>query len=156
MATKIFVNLPVSDLKKSITFFRGLGFTFNAQFTDETGACMVVSDDIFVMLLTRSKFKSFTPKEICDATKSTEVLVCLSSESRQKVDELVRKAVAAGGKTHQEPQDHGFMYGHGFQDLDGHIWELAYMEPSAHQAILESAGKYSRGLGLIRWKYLLT
>ena len=131
MATKIFVNLPVSDLKKATAFFTSLGFTFNSQFTDETAACMVVADDIFVMLLTRPKFKTFTPKEICDATKSTEVLVCLSSESRQKVDELVRKAVAAGGKTHQEPQDHGFMYGHGFQDLDGHIWELAYMEPSA-------------------------
>ena len=131
MATKIFVNLPVSDLKKSMAFFTSLGFTFNAQFTDETAACMVVSDDIFVMLLTKAKFKSFTPREICDATKSTEVLVCLSAESRQKVDELVRKAVAAGGKTHQEPQDHGIMYGHGFQDLDGHIWELAYMEPGA-------------------------
>jgi predicted lactoylglutathione lyase len=131
MAPKIFVNLPVSDLKKSMTFFTSLGFAFNAQFTDETAACMVVSDDIFVMLLTKPKFKAFTPKEICDATKSTEVLVCLSAESRQKVDELVRKAVAAGGKTYQEPQDHGFMYGHGFQDLDGHIWELAYMEPSA-------------------------
>ncbi|HMF90466.1 MAG TPA: VOC family protein [Candidatus Angelobacter sp.] len=131
MATKIFVNLPVSDLKKSMAFFTSLGYTFNAQFTDETAACMVVSDDIFVMLLTKPKFKSFTPKEICDATKSTEVLVCLTSESRQKVDELVRKAVAAGGKVHQEPQDHGFMYGHGFQDLDGHIWELFYMEPSA-------------------------
>jgi len=131
MATKIFVNLPVSSLKKSMEFFTSLGFKFNAQFTDETAACMVVSDDIFVMLLTKPKFKSFTPKEICDATKSTEVLVCLSTESRQQVDELVRKAVAAGGKRHQEPQDHGFMYGHGFQDLDGHIWELAYMEPSA-------------------------
>ena len=131
MATKIFVNLPVSDLRKSTAFFTSLGFTFNSQFTDETAACMVVADDIFVMLLTRPKFKTFTPKEICDATKSTEVLVCLSSESRQKVDELVRKAVAAGGKTHQEPQDHGFMYGHGFQDLDGHIWELVYMEPGA-------------------------
>src|SRR5215467_6267209 len=131
MAKKIFVNLPVSDLKKSMTFFTSLGFTFNSQFTDETAACMVVSDDIFVMLLTKPKFKSFTPREICDATKSTEVLVCLSAESRQKVDEFVRKAVAAGGKTHQEPQDHGFMYGHGFQDLDGHIWELVYMEPSA-------------------------
>jgi uncharacterized protein len=130
MSAKIFVNLPVNDLKKSKAFFAGLGFTFNAQFTDETAACMIVSDDIFVMLLTRPKFKSFTPREICDATKSTEVLVCLSTESRQKVDELVRKAVAAGGKPHQEPQDHGFMYGHGFQDLDGHIWELACMEPN--------------------------
>ena len=144
MAAKIFVNLPVSDLKKSMAFFTSLGFTFNAQFTDETAACMVVSDNIFVMLLTRPKFKSFTPKQICDATKSTEVLVCLSAESRQEVDELVRKAVAAGGKTHQEPQDHGFMYGHGFEDLDGHIWELAYMEPSAIKqpaATLASAQK---------------
>jgi len=121
MAVKIFVNLPVNDLKRSMAFFTSLGYSFNAQFTDETAACMVISDDIFVMLLTRPKFKSFTPKEICDATKSTEVLVCLSCGSRQEVDELVRKAVAAGGKMHQEPQDYGFMYGHGFQDLDGHI-----------------------------------
>jgi len=146
MPTRIFVNLPVSDLKKSMAFFTSLGFTFNAQFTDETAACMVVSDDIFVMLLTNPKFKSFTPKEICDATKSTEVLLCLTAESRQKVDELVRQAVGAGGKTHQEPQDHGFMYGHGFQDLDGHIWELVYMEPSAIKqpgAHLASAGRPS-------------
>jgi uncharacterized glyoxalase superfamily protein PhnB len=85
----------------------------------------------FAMLLTRDKFKTFTPKEICDATKSTEVLVCLSCESRDNVNELVRKAIAAGGATYNQPQDHGFMYGHGFQDLDGHIWELIYMEPSA-------------------------
>jgi predicted lactoylglutathione lyase len=94
---------------------------------------MIVTDDIFVMLLTEAKFKTFTPKEICDAKKATEVLVCLSMESRAKVDEMVRKAVAAGGTTYNEPQDHGFMYGHGFQDLDGHIWELIYMEPSAVQ-----------------------
>jgi predicted lactoylglutathione lyase len=92
---------------------------------------MIVGEDIFVMLLTHAKFKTFTPKAICDATKSTEVLVCLSSESREKVNEMVRTAVAAGGTTYNEPQDHGFMYGHGFQDPDGHIWELIYMEPSA-------------------------
>jgi predicted lactoylglutathione lyase len=131
MATKIFVNLPVSNLKKSIEFFTKLGFTFNPQFTDETATCMIVGEDIFVMLLTKEKFKTFTPKEICDATKSTEVLVGLSADSREKVDELVRKAVAAGGTTHKEPQDHGFMYGHGFQDLDSHIWEIFYMDPSA-------------------------
>ncbi len=131
MATKIFVNLPVQDLDQSIAFFTQLGFSFNAQFTDETATCMIVSDDIFVMLLTKEKFKTFTPNEICDATKSTEVLVCLSSESRADVDEMVRKAVAAGGTTYNEPQDHGFMYAHGFQDLDGHIWEIMYMEPSA-------------------------
>ena len=131
MATKIFVNLPVKDLKKSIEFFTKLDFKFNAQFTDETAACMMVGEDIFVMLLTHDKFKIFTPKEICDATKSTEVLVCLSAESRENVNAMVGKAVAAGGTTYNEPQDHGFMYGHGFQDLDGHIWELIYMEPSA-------------------------
>ena len=134
MATKIFVNLPVKDLKKSIEFFTKLDFTFNPQFTDDSAACMIVSGDIFVMLLTHDKFKRFTPKQLCDATKSTEVLVCLSCESRQKVNDLVRKAVSAGGTTYNEPQDHGFMYGHGFQDLDGHIWEVMYMEPSAiHQ-----------------------
>ncbi|MEH2401521.1 VOC family protein [Nostoc sp.] len=131
MATKIFVNLPVKDLNRSVEFFTKLGFSFNAQFTDETSTSMIVSDDIFVMLLTHEKFKTFTPKEICDATKSTEVLVCLSSQSREEVDEMVRKAVTAGGTTYNEPQDHGFMYGHGFGDLDGHIWEIIYMEPSA-------------------------
>jgi len=131
MSTKIFVNLPVKNLNKSIEFFTQLGYTFNPQFTDETAGCMIVSEDIFVMLLTEAKFKTFTPKAICDATKSTEVLVCLSSGSRKEVDEMVRKAVAAGGTTYNEPQDYGFMYGHGFQDLEGHIWELIYMEPSA-------------------------
>jgi predicted lactoylglutathione lyase len=131
MATQIFVNLPVKNLNKSVEFFTKLGFKFNAQFTDETATCMIVSNDIFVMLLTEDKFKTFTPKEICDATKSTEVLVSLSSQSREEVDEMVRKAVAAGGTTYNEPQDHGFMYGHGFEDLDGHIWEIIYMEPSA-------------------------
>ncbi|MFH0350445.1 MAG: VOC family protein [Chromatiales bacterium] len=131
MSTKIFVNLPVKNLNKSIGFFTSLGFSFNPQFTDETATCMIVSEDIFVMLLTNEKFKTFTPKPICDATKSTEVLVCLSCENRAKVDELVRKAAAAGGSTYNEPQDHGFMYAHGFQDLYGHIWELMYMNPSA-------------------------
>jgi len=131
MATKIFVNLPVKNLKKSVDFFTKLGFTFDPKFTDETAACMVVAEDIFVMLLTEAKFGTFTPKQICDATKSTEVLVCLSAESREGVNETVRKAVAAGGNTYNEPQDHGFMYGHGFQDLDGHIWELIYMQPAA-------------------------
>jgi len=131
MATKIFVNLPVKNLNRSIEFFTKLGYRFNQQFTDETATCMIVTDDIFVMLLTEAKFKTFTPNEICDAKKYTEVLVCLSLESRAKVDEMVRKAVAIGGTTYNEPQDHAFMYGHGFQDLDGHIWELIYMEPSA-------------------------
>ena len=131
MASKIFVNLPVSNLNKSVEFFTKLGFRFNQQFTDETATCMIVTEDIFVMLLTEEKFKTFTPKEICDAKKYTEVLVCLSLESRADVDAMVRKAVAAGATIYNEPQDHGFMYGHGFQDLDGHIWELIFMEPSA-------------------------
>ena len=130
MASKIFVNLPVKNLGKSIEFFTKLGYSFNQQFTDETATCMIVTDDIFVMLLTEAKFKTFTPKEICDAKKFTEVLVALSLDDRAQVDEMVRKAVDAGGSTYNEPQDHGFMYAHGFQDLDGHIWEVFYMEPS--------------------------
>jgi len=131
MANKIFVNLPVRNLNKSMEFFTTLGFTFNSQFTDDTAACMIVTDDIFVMLLTEDRFKSFTPKAICDATKCTEVLVCLSLESRRRVVEMVRKAVAAGGTTYDDPQDYGFMYGHGFQDLDSHLWEVIYMDPDA-------------------------
>ena len=139
MATKIFVNLPVQDLSRSVKFFTELGFSFNPRFTDETATCMIVAENIFVMLLTHDKFKNFTPKAICDATKSTEVLVCLSCESRENVDEMVRKAVSAGGTIYNEPQDHGFMYGHGFQDLDDHIWELIYMEPMATDQSEDSA-----------------
>ncbi|MBI4779772.1 MAG: VOC family protein [Oscillatoriophycideae cyanobacterium NC_groundwater_1537_Pr4_S-0.65um_50_18] len=131
MSTQIFVNLPVKDLQQSIAFFTKLGFQFNPQFTDETATCMIVAETIFVMLLTHEKFKTFTPNPICDATKSTEVLTCLSMESREAVDDRVRKAIAAGGTTYNEPQDYGFMYAHGFQDLDGHIWELMYMDASA-------------------------
>ena len=130
MARKIFVNLPVQDLKISMNFFSSLGFNFNQQFSDDTAACMIITEDIYAMLLTHAKFKEFTPNPICDATKSTEVLVCLSCDSRAAVDEMVRKAIAGGGKTYNQPQDHGFMYGHGFQDPDGHIWELIYMEPN--------------------------
>ncbi|GGC67352.1 VOC family protein [Undibacterium terreum] len=131
MATQIFVNLPVKDLNKSVEFFTHLGYTFNPQFTDENATCMIVSDTIYVMLLVEKFFKTFTKKDICDSSKSTEVLVCLSCESRAQVDEMVAKAVAAGGKTPNEPKDYGFMYGHGYEDLDGHIWELMYMDPAA-------------------------
>jgi predicted lactoylglutathione lyase len=131
MATKIFVNLPVKDLPRAKDFFGKLGFSFNAQFSDDTAACMVVSEDIYVMLLTHPKFEAFSPKPICDATKSTEVLVALSCENRARVDEMVRHAVAAGGSTYSKPKDYGFMYQHGFQDLDGHIWEVFWMDPSA-------------------------
>jgi predicted lactoylglutathione lyase len=127
----IFVNLPVKDLKRSVDFFTQLGFTFNPQFTDEKATCMIVGENIFVMLLVESFFKTFTPNPLCDATRHTEVIVALSAESREQVDELVRKAVAAGGKTPMPSQDHGFMYQHGFQDPDGHLWELVYMEPGA-------------------------
>lgn len=129
MATEIFVNLPVKNLERSMAFFTRLGYTFNPQYTNEEAACMVVSGNIFVMLLTEDKFKTFTPKSICDTDKYTEVLICLSAESRENVDETVGKAVAAGGSIYNEPQDCGFMYGHGFQDLDGHIWELFYKAP---------------------------
>ncbi|MEO7159062.1 MAG: VOC family protein [Polaromonas sp.] len=130
MATEIYVNLPIKNLEKSIRFFKQLGFTFNAQFTDEKAACMIVSEGIYVMLLLEGFFKTFTPHPICDATKSTEVIVCLSRESREAVDDMVRKAVAVGAKTPNKAADHGFMYQHGFQDLDGHLWELMFMEPT--------------------------
>jgi uncharacterized protein len=130
MSTKIFVNLPVKDLKQSIEFFTKLGYTFNQQFTDETATCMIISEDIYAMLLTHEKFKTFTPKKIVDAHKNTEVLIALSCENRKAVDELVAKAVAAGGSTYNEPTDYGFMYSHAYQDPDGHIWELLYMDPS--------------------------
>lgn len=131
MARQIFVNLPVKDLPRSVAFFTELGFIFDPKFTNDSGTCMIVGENIFVMLLVESFFQSFIKKEICDARHSTEVLVCLSCESRTEVDELVAKAVAAGGTIPRDPEDHGFMYGHAFEDLDGHIWELVYMVPQA-------------------------
>ena len=130
MATKIFVNLAVKDLDRSIAFFKRLGFTFDPQFTDRTAACMVITDDVYAMLLTHPKFKEFTNKDIADAHKTTEVLTCLSFDSRDKVDEVVDTAVAAGGTEAREAQDYGFMYGRSFNDLDGHIWEIIWMDPS--------------------------
>ncbi|MCU4120304.1 VOC family protein [Variovorax sp. N23] len=132
MATQIFVNLPVKDLDRSVAFFTALGYRFNPQFTNENATCMIVSEDhVYVMLLVEPFFQTFTSKAIADARTSTEVLLCLSCESRAQVDELVAKAVAAGGSTPTKAQDHGFMYQHGYQDLDGHVWELMYMEPGA-------------------------
>ena len=131
MGRQIFVNLPIKNMERTQAFFKSLGFGFNPQFTNEQGACMIVADDIYVMLLTEPFFQGFTKKPVADAKKTTEVLICLSCTSRAEVDELVRKAVAAGGKTPNPPQDHGFMYGHGFEDLDGHQWELMYMDPNA-------------------------
>lgn len=130
MAMQIFVNLPVKDLKRSVEFFTKLGYTFDPQFTDENATCMIVGENIFVMLLVESFFKTFTKKELCDATRNTEVIVCLSSDSRASANELVAKAVAAGGTTPNDSKDYGFMYQHGFQDIDGHLWELIYTEPT--------------------------
>jgi predicted lactoylglutathione lyase len=134
MTTKMFVNLPVKDLGKSVKFFTALGFKFNPQFTDENATCMIVSEENFVMLLVEDYFKTFTPKPVSDARKSTEVLICLSADSRKDIDEMVRKAVAGGATTPREAQDLGFMYQHGFEDLDGHLWELAFMNLEAHAA----------------------
>jgi predicted lactoylglutathione lyase len=131
MARQIFVNFAVEDLARSKAFYTALGFRFNDQFTNESGACMVIEDNIFAMLLTRPFFQTFTTKEMCDPARSIEVLTCLSCDSREQVDELVAKAVAAGGRIAREARDHGFMYDHAFEDLDGHIWELVYMAPDA-------------------------
>lgn len=130
MATQVFINLPVKDLDKTKTFFAALGYTFNEQFTNENAACMVISESIYAMLLVEPFFKSFIDKEIVDATKSTEVLIALSTDSRAEVDDLVNKAVAAGGTETRPAQDHGFMYTRSFNDLDGHIWEIFWMNPN--------------------------
>jgi predicted lactoylglutathione lyase len=127
----IFLNLPVNDLDASKKFFTELGYSINPQFSDENAASVVISDTIVAMLLTKSFYSTFTQKEIADATKSSEVLICLSAESRDKVDELVEKAVAAGGTASDRVQDPGFMYGRAFDDLDGHTWEVVWMDPAA-------------------------
>jgi uncharacterized protein len=128
MTTQIFVNLPVKDLNETVDFFTKLGFAFNPQFTDENATCMIVNNDIFVMLLVEKFFKTFTKKELCDTTKDTEVIVALSTESREKVDQMINKVIEAGGKEHRKPQDHGWMYGRSFEDINGHLWEVIYMD----------------------------
>lgn len=128
MATKIFINLPVKNLDKSISFFTKLGFSFNPQFTDDKAGCMVISESIFAMLLTESYFATFTKKQVCDAKMETEVLITLDTNSKEEVQQLVEKAKESGATIYNEPQDHGWMYQHGFADLDGHQWELAYMD----------------------------
>lgn len=131
MNSQIFVNLPVKDLDRSIEFFTKLGFEFDPQNTDEKGSSMIVNKDSFVMLLTESFFKIFTTKQISDATKSKEVAISLPVESREKVDELLNKAIEAGALEEIEPQDLGWMYGRSFEDLDGHIWAIFHMDESA-------------------------
>ena len=132
MHQQIYVNLPIKNMARSLAFFKALGFSFEPKFSNEQGACMIVGENIFTMLLVEPFFQTFIgDKAIVDAQRSTEVLVCISCDSRADVDALVAKAVAAGGTAPRAPQDHGFMYGHGFEDLDGHIWELMHMDPNA-------------------------
>jgi predicted lactoylglutathione lyase len=131
MIKQIFLSLPVVDLTKSMAFFKALGFAHNADYSDDTGACIVFSDTIHVMLLTHPKFRQFTPKDVCDTSKAVEVLINLSCSSRQEVDDLVAKALAAGGSTYDKPEDLGFMYSHSFVDLDGHGWGLMYFPEPA-------------------------
>lgn len=128
---KLFVNVPVSDLQRSIEFFETLGFAFNPHFTDATATCMLVGEDAYFMLLTRDRFTGFSRRPLGDAHKETNALFSLSVNSRAEVDEMVRKAVAAGGSHAADPHDHGFMYGWSFYDLDGHHWEVFWMDPSA-------------------------
>ena len=130
----LFVNLPVKNLDRSVDFFTKLGFTFDPQFTDESATQMIVGQKAFVMLLVENRFKDFTKKELVDATKHTEVIMALSAESREAVDELADKALEAGGSPANDPLEMGFMYGRSFQDPDGHLWEVVWMDPSAIDA----------------------
>ena len=130
MSKQVFINLPVKDLEKSTAFFSHLGYTFNPQFSNEKAGCMVISDTIYAMLLTEPFFQGFTKKGIADAHTTKEVIICLSCDSRAEVDDMIKKVLEAGGTTPMEPQDHGFMYYHSFEDLDGHHWEIMFMEPS--------------------------
>ncbi|EGG38398.1 VOC family protein [Paenibacillus sp. HGF5] len=126
----IFVNLPVKDLEKTKDFFSKIGFEFNEQFTDKNAACLVIGDNIFAMLLTEDYFKTFTKKDLSNAANTTEVILALSAESREQVNDIVNAALAAGGSPSNDPVDHGFMYGWSFQDPDGHLWEVMYMDQS--------------------------
>lgn len=133
MSTQIFVNLPVADLKKSIAFYEALGWKNNPQFTDDTAACMVISDTIYVMLLTHPKFKAFTPRIVSDAFNYTEVMNALSVNNKDEVHSMMEKALANGGSEIRDPQDYGFMFSRSFGDPDGHIWEMFWMDPGAIQ-----------------------
>ena len=130
MPSKVFINLPVKELTRSMEFFKNLGFSFNPQFTDEKAGCMVVSDSIFVMLLTDSYFRSFIDTEVCDANRQTEVLIALDATSIDEVKQFISKAESLGGRIYAQPKDLGFMYQHSFADLDGHKWEIAYVDMS--------------------------
>jgi predicted lactoylglutathione lyase len=134
MHKQIYVNLAVDNVERSKAFFTALGFSVEPRFSNDQAVSLILGENIYAMLLVKEMFKGFTPKPLADAKETTEVLVCLSCESRAEVDSLVAKALAAGGAAPRAPQDHGFMYGHAFEDLDGHIWELAYMDPNAQPA----------------------
>ena len=130
MSTQIFVNLPVNDLDKAITFFTKVGFSFNPKFTDKNATCMIIGEGIFAMLLVKPFFKTFIKKEISDSTKTTEVILAVSVDSKAEVDKIIKNAISAGGNEPREAQDHGWMYGRSFEDLDGHAWEVFYMDES--------------------------
>ena len=134
MLRQIFVNLPIADMARSRAFFEALGLGFNPQFTNEQGACLEIAENIYAMLLVKPFFQGFTKKPVADATQGTEVIIALSCDSRAEVDELVAKAVAAGATTPNPPMDHGFMFQHGFADLDGHQWEVFWMDMAAAPA----------------------
>jgi uncharacterized protein len=131
MSRQLFVNLPVKNLDRSVQFFKKLGFTFDPKFTDENATCMNVGEDAFVMLLVEKFFRTFTPKSLADPSRSTEVLVAISAESRDAVNQLVNTAIEAGGRHYKQPDDMGFMYGWGFEDPDGHLWEVVWMDSAA-------------------------
>lgn len=133
MINKVFINLPVKDLDKSMAFFKAIGFSFNPQFTDKTAACMVINDNIYAMLLTHNKVKEFTNKPIADAHKTLEVLTALAVESKTKVNELADRAIKAGGTEAYSPKDYGFMFARSFEDPDGHIWEVFWMDQTRVQ-----------------------
>lgn len=137
MVNKIFVNLPVDNVSATMDFFSKLGFSFNEKFTDEKGACMMVGENIFVMFLTNDFFQTFTKKERTDTTKAIEVITALSLESKEEVDELLERALAVGAEEVNEAQDHDFMYSRSFEDLDGHIWEVFFMDESAAKENVE-------------------
>ncbi|MEO6919408.1 MAG: glyoxalase/bleomycin resistance/extradiol dioxygenase family protein [Collimonas sp.] len=131
MHKQIYVNLPVRDLPRSVAFFQGLGYTFDAKFTNDQAACMELGENLYVMLLVEKFFETFAKKPVSDATRQTEVLICVSCDSRAQVDKLVALACTSGARKMKEAQDYGFMYSNGFHDLDGHVWEMMYMEPEA-------------------------
>ena len=130
---KLFVNIRVTDLQRSIRFFESLGFAFNTHFTDATATCMLVGEDAYFMLLTRQKFQDFSPRPIHEPATATAAMFALSCDSRAEVDSLVKTALAAGGAPAADPVDHGFMYGHSFYDPDGHHWEVFWLDPAAVQ-----------------------